>query len=78
MRQFAARGRWLLAAVPLTFSSCVLVRVPVETAGTVVGSGARVAEKTAVTTVEVAGEAAEAAIDGRLPGSERSVWAVLR
>ena len=67
-----------MVAVPLTFSSCVLVRVPVETAGTVVESGARVAEKTAVTTEEVAGEAAEAAIEGRLPATDRSVWTAFR
>ena len=54
------RGMQLLAILVIVavLPSCFLLRVPVETAGTVVTAGAHVAEKTATTTVDVAGKAA--------------------
>lgn len=75
-----SRGvRLLTFLVPcFALSSCFLIRVPVETAGTVVSSGARVAEKTAVTGVQVAGKAAGAVIDGKVPTTNRSVWSAFR
>ena len=76
----ASRGLRLLT-VPLVcvgLTSCFLIRVPVETAGTVVSSGARVAEKTAVTGVTVAGKAAGALIDGKVPTTNKSVWTAFR
>jgi len=71
--------RWLAAATLFTLlPSCFLIKVPVEAAGKVVGAGARVAEKTAVTGVEVAGKAAGAVIDGQIPAPKARVWDAFR
>ncbi len=71
-----SRGLRLLAVLVSSalVSSCFLIKVPVETAGTVVTTGARVAEKTAVTGVQVAGKAAGAVIDGKVPATKTSIW----
>ena len=67
-----------IVGVLVMLPSCFLVKVPVETAGTVVGATVRVAEKTATTGVDVAGKAAEAAIEGRLPMTRKSIWTAFR
>jgi hypothetical protein len=71
-----------LLGVSSLLPSCCLVTVPVETAGTVVTSTVRVAEKTAITTVDVAGKAAGAVIDGvtddKAGGNKAGLWGQLR
>ena len=76
----ALRGLRLLTVPALCcfLTSCFLLRVPVETAGTVVCSSTRVAEKTAVTGVQVAGKAAGAVINGKIPATRKSVWSAFR
>lgn len=69
----------LLVGVALLSSSCFMVRVPVETAGTVVTSTAKVAEKTATTSVDLAGKAASKVMDGERPKSSgERLWRMLR
>lgn len=64
----------LLVGIILLLPSCFVIKVPVETAGAVVLATTRVAEKTATTGVEVAGKAAGAVLEGKLPLPGKTGW----
>jgi hypothetical protein len=64
----------LVLGIVSLLPSCSIIKVPVETAGTVEGASVRVAEKAATTGVEVAGKAAGAVIEGKLPIPGKPGW----